>query len=83
MATNPAEIQKKVCEIICAQLEVTPEQVKPEASFTDDLKADSLAVVELVLALEEHFSIEIPDEDTEQIKTVKDAVEYIKAHAAG
>jgi len=74
-------IEQKVKEIICAQLEVSPEQVKPEASFTDDLKADSLAVVELVLALEEAFSIEIPDEDTEQIKTVKDAIEYIKAHA--
>jgi acyl carrier protein len=75
-------VEQKVKEIICAQLEVSPEQVKPEASFTDDLKADSLAVVELVLALEEAFSIEIPDEDTEQIKTVKDAIEYIKAHAA-
>jgi acyl carrier protein len=74
-------VEQKVKEIICAQLEVSPEQVKPEASFTDDLKADSLAVVELVLALEEAFSIEIPDEDTEQIKTVKDAIEYIKAHA--
>jgi acyl carrier protein len=75
-------VEQKVKEIICAQLEVSPEQVKPEASFTDDLKADSLAVVELVLALEEAFSIEIPDEDTEQIKTVKDAIEYIKAHTA-
>ena len=75
-------VEQKVKEIICAQLEVSPEQVKPEASFTDDLKADSLAVVELVLALEEAFSIEIPDEDTEQIKTVKDAIESIKAHAA-
>ena len=74
-------VEQKVKEIICAQLEVSPEQVKPEASFTDDLKADSLAVVELVLALEEAFSIEIPDEDTEQIKTVKDAVNYIKTHA--
>ncbi len=76
------DVDSKVKEIICAQLEVSPEQVKPEASFTDDLKADSLAVVELVLALEESFSIEIPDEDTEQIKTVKDAIEYIKAHAS-
>ena len=55
------DVEAKVKEIICAQLEVTPEQVRLEASFTDDLKADSLAVVELVLALEEHFSIEIPD----------------------
>ncbi len=76
------DIEAKVKEIICSQLEVSPEQVKHEASFTDDLKADSLAVVELVLALEEQFSIEIPDEDTEQIKTVKDAIEYIKAHTA-
>lgn len=75
------DVESKVREIICAQLEVSPEKVKLEASFVDDLKADSLAVVELVLALEEAFGIEIPDEDTEQIKTVKDAVEYIKAHA--
>ena len=75
------DVENKVKEIICAQLEVSPEKVRPEASFTDDLKADSLAVVELVLALEEAFSIEIPDEDTEQIKTVKDAVDYIKGHA--
>ena len=74
-------VEQKVKEIICAQLEVSPEQVKTEASFTDDLKADSLAVVELVLAFEEAFKIEIPDEDTEQIKTVRDAVDYIKAHA--
>jgi acyl carrier protein len=76
------EIQAKVIEIVCAQLEVSPEQVKPAASFIDDLKADSLAVVELVLALEEAFKVEIPDEDTEQIKTVGDAIAYIKAHAA-
>jgi len=75
-------IEQKVKEIVCAQLEVSPEQVTMEASFIDDLKADSLAVVELVLALEEAFKVEIPDEDTEQIKTVGDAVAYIKAHAA-
>ena len=74
-------VEQKVKDIISAQLEVSAEKVIPEASFTDDLKADSLAVVELVLALEEAFSIEIPDEDTEQIKTVRDAVEYIKTHA--
>jgi acyl carrier protein len=73
-------VEDKVKEIIVKQLEVNPEQVRPEASFTEDLKADSLAVVELVLALEEAFSIEIPDEDTEQIRTVKDAIEYIKTH---
>ena len=75
------DVDAKVKEIICSQLEVSPDKVQPDASFVDDLKADSLAVVELVLALEEAFNIEIPDEDTEQIKTVKDAVNYIKSHA--
>ena len=75
------EIEVKVKELICQQLEVSEEQLKPEASFVDDLKADSLAVVELVLALEQEFNIEIPDEDTEQIKTVKDALNYIKTHS--
>ena len=55
--------------------------MRPEASFIDALKADSLAVVELVLAVEQEFKITIPEEDTEQIKTVKDAVNYIKSHA--
>ena len=75
------EIEKKVKEIICAQLEVSSEQLRPEASFIDDLKADSLAVVELVLAFEQEFKITIPEEDTEQIKTVKDAINYLKSHA--
>jgi acyl carrier protein len=74
------EIESKVKNIICTQLEVAPEKLQGAASFVDDLKADSLAVVELVLALEEAFHIEIPDEDTEQIKTVQDAVDYVKAH---
>lgn len=73
-------IEAKVKEIICQQLEVNAEKVKHEASFIDDLKADSLAVVELVLALEEAFDMQIPDEDTEQIKTVGDAIDYIKKH---
>jgi acyl carrier protein len=77
---TPEQIDMRVKEIICQQLEVSPEQLKPEASFVDDLKADSLAVVELVLALEQEFKIEIPDEDTEQIKTVKNATDYIKTH---
>jgi len=78
---SPDEIESKVKEIICNQLEVSPEQIKPEASFIDDLKADSLAVVELVLALEQEFNITISEEETEQIKTVKDATNYIKSHA--
>ena len=77
---SPAEIEAKVKDLICQQLEVSPEQVREDASFVDDLKADSLAVVELVLALEQEFKIEIPDEDTEQIKTVKNATDYIKSH---
>ena len=75
------EIEEKVKKIIIEQLEVAPDKVKLEASFSEDLKADSLAVVELVLALEEQFKIVIPDEDTETIKTVGDAINYIKAHA--
>jgi acyl carrier protein len=75
------EIEDKVKKLIIEQLEVAPDKVKPEASFSEDLKADSLAVVELVLALEEAFKIEIPDEDTEKIKTVGDAINYIKSHA--
>ena len=76
------EIEEKVKKIIIEQLEVAPDKVKLEASFSEDLKADSLAVVELVLALEEQFKIEIPDEDTEKIKTVGDAVKYIDKASA-
>ena len=76
---NP-EITQKVIEIVASQLEIEADKIKPESSFTDDLKADSLAVVELVLALEESFGIEIPDEDTEHIRTVKDAITYIETH---
>jgi acyl carrier protein len=78
MADN---VEDRVRKIIIEQLEVAPDKVKAEASFADDLKADSLAVVELVLALEEAFKLEIPDEDTEKIKTVGDAINYIKSHA--
>ena len=78
MADN---VEERVRKIIIEQLEVAPDKVKPEATFSEDLKADSLAVVELVLALEEQFKLEIPDEDTEKIKTVGDAINYIKSHA--
>ena len=74
------QIETKVKELICEQLEVSEEQLKPGAAFVDDLKADSLAVVELVLRLEQEFDIEIPDEDVEQIKTVKNAIDYISTH---
>ncbi len=72
------DVEDKVKKLIAEQLEVSPEKLTPGASFQDDLKADSLAIVELVLALEEAFKIEIPDEETEKIKTVGDAVNYIK-----
>lgn len=72
-----SEIHDKVNEIIVEQLGVKPEEVKPEASFVDDLGADSLDTVELVMALEEEFDTEIPDEDAEKIKTVQDVYNYI------
>jgi acyl carrier protein len=75
------EIAKKVKEIISQQLDVDMEGVEDTASFIDDLGADSLAIVELVLAFEEQFEIDIPDEDTEKIRTVGDAVSYISANA--
>jgi acyl carrier protein len=73
------ENENKVREIVCQQLDVEPDEVKTETSFIDDLGADSLTVVELVLALEEEFEIDIPDEDTEKLRTFKDAVEYINS----
>ncbi len=72
---------QKVREIVAEQLGVDVEEVTPEASFIDDLGADSLDTVELVMALEEAFDIEIPDEDAEQIKTVNDAIKYIESHS--
>ncbi len=74
------EIGDKVKEIVSQQLDVDVAQIKPESQFIDDLGADSLAIVELVLAFEEQFEIDIPDEDTEKIRTVGDAVTYIASH---
>lgn len=71
-------VEEKVKEIIAKQLGVNPTEVTPEASFVEDLGADSLDTVELVMAFEEAFNIEIPDEDAEKIVRVKDATEYIK-----
>jgi acyl carrier protein len=73
-----AELDKKVSELIVGQLGVSEEEVRPEASFIDDLGADSLDIVELVMALEEEFDIEIPDEDAERIQTIGDATSYLK-----
>ena len=77
------EIENKVREIVCQQLDVDAGQIKMETSFVDDLGADSLAVVELVLALEEAFEIDIPDEDTETLSTFKDVVTYISSKVSG
>lgn len=76
-ATN---IEEKVKLIIADQLGVTQEEVKLESSFIEDLGADSLDIVELVMAMEEEFEIEIPDEEAENIKSVGDAINYINAH---
>ncbi|MFH0778973.1 MAG: acyl carrier protein [Candidatus Eisenbacteria bacterium] len=72
--------EDRVKQIIMDQLGVSTEQVTPEASFIDDLGADSLDTVELVMALEEEFDIEIPDEDAEKLRTVQDALDYLKKH---
>ena len=76
-----SSIEDRVNKIIVEQLGVKPEDVKPEASFVEDLGADSLDTVELVMALEEEFETEIPDEEAEKISTVQSAVDYIKAHS--
>ena len=71
-------LEDKVKEIIVEQLGVNAEQVSPEASFVEDLGADSLDTVELVMAFEEEFGAEIPDEDAEKLKTVGDVIKYLK-----
>ncbi len=73
--------EDRVKEIIVKELEVSAQQLTPEAKFIEDLGADSLDIVELVMALEEEFGIDIPDEDAEKLKTVGDAMNYLKAHA--
>ncbi len=72
-------LQPKIAKIIEEQLGVDQEKIKPEASFIDDLGADSLDIVELVMAMEEEFDIEIPDEDAEKLKTVSDVTNYLSS----
>jgi acyl carrier protein len=79
MAEN---IESRVKEIIINELGVEPEKVTSEASFVEDLGADSLDTVELVMAFEEEFGIEIPDEDAERLQTVGDAIKYLEEHKA-
>jgi len=75
-----SNIEDRVRKIVAEQLGVKEEEVKAEASFVDDLGADSLDTVELVMALEEEFETEIPDEEAEKITTVKEAIDYIVSH---
>ncbi len=75
-----ATIEQKVRNIIADQLGVGEAEIKPASSFIEDLGADSLDIVELVMAMEEEFEVEIPDEEAENIKTVQDAVTYINTH---
>ncbi|MFN4895608.1 MAG: acyl carrier protein [Pseudomonadota bacterium] len=81
MAT-PEEIQERIKSIIVEQLGVSLEEVTPQASFIEDLGADSLDIVELIMALEEEYDMEIPDEDAEKIQTVDDVTKYILAKQA-
>ncbi len=76
-------IEERVRETVVEQLGVKEEEVTLDASFVDDLGADSLDTVELVMAFEEEFGIEIPDEDAEKITRVKDAIDYVESHAKG
>ena len=73
-------VEQRVKKIVAEQLGVNESEIKNESSFVDDLGADSLDTVELVMAFEEEFGIEIPDEDAEKITRVKEAVEYIESH---
>lgn len=75
-----SSVEARVKEIVCEQLGVSESEVTPEASFIEDLGADSLDIVELVMALEEEYEIEISDEDAEKIKTVRDIISYIGSH---
>ncbi len=76
-----SEHESKMKQIIAEKLGVSEDKVTPQASFVDDLGADSLDQVELIMALEDEFNIEIPDEDAEKIRTVKDALDYIESKA--
>ncbi|HEY2989728.1 MAG TPA: acyl carrier protein [Candidatus Binatia bacterium] len=75
-----SSVEARVKEIVCEQLGVSEDEVTPDASFIEDLGADSLDIVELVMALEEEYEMEISDEDAEKIKTVQDVITYIEGH---
>ena len=75
-----SDVESKVKDIVCEQLGVSEDEVAPNASFIEDLGADSLDIVELVMSMEEAFNIEIPDDDAEKIQTIGDAVAYVEEH---
>ena len=77
------DIKEKVTSIIVDQLGVEKEKVKPESAFVDDLGADSMDIVELVMAFEDNFSMQVPDQEAENIKTVQDAIDYISKNYKG
>ena len=79
--TDTNRIENKVIAIVCEQLDVKADDVAPSKTFTEDLGADSLAIVELVLAFEEAFGLKIPDNEVDNIKTVGNAIDYIKKNA--
>jgi acyl carrier protein len=80
MTANKAEVREKVRKIVAERFGVDEKELKDNASFIDDLGADSLDTVELVITLEEEFNQEIPDEDAEKINTVQDAIDYVSGH---
>jgi acyl carrier protein len=80
---SEGNVEAKVKSIIADQLGVGEDEIKPESNFIDDLGADSLDIVELVMAMEEEFEVEIPDDEAENIKTVGDAINYINSHKKG
>jgi acyl carrier protein len=80
---SPGEIAERIKSVIVDQLGVSAEEVTPEASFIEDLGADSLDIVELIMALEEEYEIEIPDEDAEKIQTVQDVISYVQGRQQG
>jgi acyl carrier protein len=76
-----SEITEKVMDVVCKQLNVSKDKLTPETSFVNDLSADSLDLVELVMELEDQFGVSIPDEEAEKIQTIGDAIKYVEGHA--
>ena len=82
MAEEPNKVEERVIEIVCEQMGASRDKISPETSFIQDLGADSLDTVELVMEFEDEFDLNIPDEDAEKIQTVGDAIKYIKEHVS-